>query len=62
MGSLERVRVPIHEIRGDLIQAQADSVGLPLWTVPLPNWAKIGQIYAQADPSARIESFSEISS
>ena len=48
-------RVPIHEIRGELIQAQADLIGIPLWTVPLPHpcsnqqyVAKLGTIYAQA--------------
>jgi uncharacterized protein (TIGR00290 family) len=29
-------RVAMHAVRRELVQAQADSVGVPLWTVPLP--------------------------
>lgn len=29
-------RVAMHEVRGALVEAQADAAGLPLWTVPLP--------------------------
>ncbi|WP_163527694.1 diphthine--ammonia ligase [Halobacillus ihumii] len=32
-------RLPIHEVRRELIQAQADSIGLPLYDVPLPAMA-----------------------
>lgn len=48
-------RVPIHEISRDLIHAQADSLGIPLWTVPLPRpcsngdyLARMRRIYAEA--------------
>lgn len=29
-------RVAMHGVRGELVQAQADAAGLPLWKVPLP--------------------------
>ena len=29
-------RVPMHGVRRELVELQAQSVGLPLWTVPLP--------------------------
>ena len=29
-------RVAMHAVRRELVEAQADSAGLPLWTVPLP--------------------------
>ena len=29
-------RVAMHAVRRELLEAQADAVGLPLWTVPLP--------------------------
>ena len=29
-------RVAMHAVRRELLQAQADAAGLPLWTVPLP--------------------------
>jgi len=30
-------RVAMHAVRVDLVQAQADALGLPLWTVPIPS-------------------------
>lgn len=30
-------RVAMHAVRVDLLQAQADSLGLPLWRVPIPS-------------------------
>ena len=30
-------RVAMHAVRIDLLQAQADALGLPLWTVPIPS-------------------------
>jgi uncharacterized protein (TIGR00290 family) len=30
-------RVAMHAVRVELLQAQADSLGLPLWTVPIPS-------------------------
>ena len=30
-------RVVMHAVRAELLQAQAEAVGLPLWTVPVPS-------------------------
>jgi uncharacterized protein (TIGR00290 family) len=30
-------RVAMHAVRSELLRAQADAVGLPLWTVPIPS-------------------------
>lgn len=30
-------RVAMHAVRVELLQAQAEAVGLPLWTVPIPS-------------------------
>ena len=30
-------RVAMHAVRVPLLQAQAEAVGLPLWTVPIPS-------------------------
>jgi len=30
-------RVAMHAVRRELVEAQADSLGLPLWTVPIPS-------------------------
>src|SRR6185312_1762533 len=30
-------RVAMHAVRVELLQAQADALGLPLWTVPIPS-------------------------
>ncbi len=30
-------RVAMHAVRVDLLEAQADALGLPLWTVPIPS-------------------------
>jgi uncharacterized protein (TIGR00290 family) len=39
-------RVAMHGVRMELVQAQADATGLPLWTVPLP-WPCSNEIYEQ---------------
>ena len=38
LSTLDRAtgRVSMHAVRGELIEAQAAALGLPLWTVPLP--------------------------
>src|SRR5262245_17223547 len=32
-----RDRVPMHEVRGELLRAQAEACALPLWDVPIPE-------------------------
>jgi uncharacterized protein (TIGR00290 family) len=44
-------RVAMHSTRRELLQAQADAVGLPLWEVPLP-WPCSNQEYESAMSSA----------
>ncbi len=44
-------RVAMHSTRRELLQAQADAVGLPLWEVPLP-WPCSNQQYEAAMSSA----------
>lgn len=39
-------RVAMHGVRRELVKAQADAVGLPLWEVPLP-WPCTNQQYEQ---------------
>jgi uncharacterized protein (TIGR00290 family) len=40
-------RVAMHSTRRELLQAQADAAGLPLWEVPLP-WPCSNEIYEQS--------------
>ena len=40
-------RVAMHAVRADVLDAQADAVGLPLWPVPLP-WPCSNEAYEQA--------------
>jgi uncharacterized protein (TIGR00290 family) len=39
-------RVAMHGVRTELVQAQAEAVGLPLWTVPLP-WPCSNEVYEE---------------
>lgn len=39
-------RVAMHGVRLDLVQAQADAAGLPLWSIPLP-WPCSNEIYEE---------------
>jgi uncharacterized protein (TIGR00290 family) len=40
-------RVAMHAVRVDVLQAQADALGLPLWTIPIPSPCP-NQVYEQA--------------
>jgi len=40
-------RVAMHAVREDLLEAQAEALGLPLWTVPIPSPCP-NEIYEQA--------------
>lgn len=40
-------RVAMHAVRVELLQAQADAIGLPLWKVPIPSPCS-NQVYAAA--------------
>lgn len=40
-------RVAMHGTRCELLKAQADAAGLPLWEVPLP-WPCSNQVYEKA--------------
>ena len=42
----EAGRVAMHAVRADVLQAQADAAGLPLFTIPLP-WPCSNEIYEQ---------------
>ena len=47
-------RVAMHAVRVELLEAQADALGLPLWTVPIPSPCP-NEVYerAMADAVAR---------
>jgi uncharacterized protein (TIGR00290 family) len=47
-------RVSMHGVRSELLEAQAEAAGLPLWTVPLP-WPCPNEVYEQkmSDACAR---------
>jgi uncharacterized protein (TIGR00290 family) len=40
-------RVAMHAVRTELLEAQADALGLPLWTVPIPHRCP-NEVYEQA--------------
>ena len=40
-------RVAMHAVRSELVRAQADMLGLPLWTVPIPHRCP-NEVYEQA--------------
>jgi uncharacterized protein (TIGR00290 family) len=40
-------RVAMHAVRVDVLQAQADALGLPLWTIPIPSPCSNG-VYERA--------------
>ena len=40
-------RVAMHAVRVDVLQAQADALGLPLWTIPIPSPCP-NEVYEQA--------------
>ena len=44
-------RVAMHAVRVDLLQAQADALGLPLWLVPIPSPCP-NEIYERAMSAA----------
>src|SRR5262245_58659413 len=56
-------RVAMHAVRVDLLEAQADAVGLPLWQVPIPSPCP-NEVYeramAAAVARAVAEGFSQI--
>jgi diphthamide synthase (EF-2-diphthine--ammonia ligase) len=56
-------RVAMHAVRVELVQAQADALGLPLWVVPIPSPCP-NEIYeramAQAVRRAVAEGFTQI--
>src|SRR2546427_2617007 len=44
-------RVAMHAVRVDLLQAQADALGLPLWQIPIPSPCP-NDVYERAMASA----------
>jgi diphthamide synthase (EF-2-diphthine--ammonia ligase) len=56
-------RVAMHAVRVELLQAQADALGLPLWIVPIPSPCP-NEIYeremAAAVARARLEGFTHV--
>jgi len=56
-------RVAMHAVRADLVRAQADAAGLPLWEVPLPSPcpnAEYEARMADAVRRARAEGFTHV--
>lgn len=51
-------RVAMHAVRTELLQAQADALGLPLWQVPIPHPCP-NEVYEQAMAHAVARAVSE---
>jgi uncharacterized protein (TIGR00290 family) len=51
-------RVAMHGVRAELLEAQAQAAGLPLWTVPLP-WPCSNEAYEAAMASACAQAVAE---
>src|SRR5436189_4606498 len=51
-------RVAMHAVRVELLEAQADALGLPLWQVPIPSPCP-NEVYERAMPAAVLPAVAE---